>query len=521
MTSGPKALTLAEIAREIPRGASVVGDAGVRVTGVHHDSRAVAPGDLFVARKGATADGTRFVADAKARGAVAILAAKGALDPAGAGLPTLVVDDVTDGLAYAAAAVYGHPAFSLDVVGITGTNGKTTTTHLVRAAVDAAIGQSSCGIVGTVGHTFAGKTIEASHTTPEADELARVLASMHAAGATHVAMEVSSHALDLGRVRAVRFRVAALTNLTQDHLDFHRTMDAYAASKRALFTTCAPGSAVLNVGDPFGAELASIVRAPLVRVSARIGSDADIAPLSVTTGEDGGIDCALRTPAGEVRVKSRLVGSHNLENIVVALGIAHALELDLARAAGGIARENGAPGRLERCDAPGDDLTVLVDYAHTPDALARVLDSVRGVARARLWCVFGCGGDRDATKRGPMGDAAAKRADAVVITSDNPRTEDPASIVAPIEHAVADAGMRRADFPALARGDRGYAVELDRKRAILETILAAARGDVVVLAGKGHEDYQVVGTTKRPLDDRVEARAALAARRTRTTEERA
>ena len=254
-------LTIAEIAREIPGETSVVGDAGVRITGVHHDSREVAPGDLFVARKGAHADGGRFVREAKERGAVAVLAARGAIEPGEVGLPVALVGDVADGLAYAAAAVYGHPAFSLEIVGVTGTNGKTTTTHLVRAAVDAAIGRPSCGTVGTVGHSFAGKVTHASHTTPEADELARVLASMRAAGATHVAMEVSSIALDLGRVRAVRFRVAALTNLTQDHLDFHGTMEKYAAAKRALFTTCAPGSAVLNVADPFGQSLAPLVRA--------------------------------------------------------------------------------------------------------------------------------------------------------------------------------------------------------------------------------------------------------------------
>ena len=504
-------LTLGEIAREIPGEVSVFGDAGVRVTGVHHDSREVQAGDLFVARKGAAADGATFVREAKARGAVAVLALRGTMEEVQVGLPLIAVGDVADGLAHASAAVYGHPAFSLEIVGITGTNGKTTTTHLVRAAVDAAVGGAACGLIGTVGRSFGGRVSQTSHTTPEADELARVMAEMRAAGASHVAMEVSSIALDLGRVRAVRFRVAALTNLTQDHLDFHGSMADYAASKRALFTTCAPGSAVLNVGDPFGRELASLVKAPLVRVSAAIESNADIAPRRVTIDAKG-IDAVLRTPAGDVRIQSRLVGAHNLENIVVALGIAYALELDIARAAQGIADEAGAPGRLERCDAPGDEVIVLVDYAHTPDALARVLDSVRAVAKSRLFCVFGCGGDRDATKRGPMGNAAATRAEAVVITSDNPRTEDPAAIAAPIERAVADTGLVPTDFPSLAKGNRGYVVELDRARAIKETIFAASAGDIVLLAGKGHEDYQIVGTTKRPFDDRIEARRALAER---------
>ncbi len=512
MTGG---LSLAQIAREIPGETRIVGDASVRTFGVHHDSRAVAPGDLFVVRKGRTSDGAQFLADAKARGAVAVLAAKGTIDPSEVGLPVLFTADAVDGLAYASAAVYGHPAFSLDIVGITGTNGKTTTSYLVRAAIDAAVGRPSCGTIGTIGHVFAGNVTHASHTTPEADELARVLASMRKAGATHVAMEVSSIALDLGRVRAVRFRVAALTNLTQDHLDFHGTMDDYAAAKRALFTACAPGSAVLNVGDAFGLSLVPLVKAPLVRVSAAIGADADIVPKSVRM-DAGGMDIVVATPRGDVRLVTRLVGAHNLENIVVALGIAHALDLDLARAAAGIAGEAGAPGRLERCDVPGDDVTVLVDYAHTPDALARVLDSVKTVAAAsRLWCIFGCGGDRDATKRGPMGEAAASRADAVVITSDNPRTEDPAAIAAPIEAAVASLGLPHVDFAALGAGEKGYVVELDRARAIDEAIRGARKGDVVVVAGKGHEDYQIIGATKRHFDDREEARRALAARRTR------
>ncbi len=507
-------LSLADVAREIPGDTRIVGDAKAMVRGVHHDSRRVAPGDLFVVRKGTTSDGARFLGDAKACGAVAVLAEHDAALPPDLGLPVIRVADVKDGLAYAAAAVYGHPAFSLEIVGVTGTNGKTTTTHLVRAAVDAAAGRPACGTVGTVGHTFAGKTTEASHTTPEADELARVLAAMRAAGASHVAMEVSSIALDLGRVRAVRFRVAALTNLTQDHLDFHGSMDAYAAAKRALFTACGPGSAVVNVGDAFGRSLLSVVKAPLVRVSAQIGAAADIAPRAVKMSADG-MDVVVATPRGDVRLVSRLVGAHNLENIVVALGIAHALELDLGRAAQGIAAEAGAPGRLERCDAPGDDVTVLVDYAHTPDALARVLDSVKAASAARLWCVFGCGGDRDATKRGPMGAAAGARADAVVVTSDNPRSEDPAAIAAPIEAAVTASGLGRASFEELGAGARGYVVELDRARAIARTIDAAAPGDVVLLAGKGHEDYQIVGATKRHFDDREEARSALATRRAR------
>ena len=510
-------LKLTDLAREIPGDVEIVGDGDVRVSGVRHDSRAVEPGDLFVARRGAHADGTKFVRDAIARGAVAVLSGRGAPAAPDLAVPQIVVDDVADGLAYAAAAVYRHPSFSLEIVGITGTNGKTTTTYLVRAAVDAALGGPFCGIVGTVGHRYRNWVVDASHTTPEADELARVFAGMRERGASHVAMEASSIALAAGRARAVRFRVAAFTNLTQDHLDYHGSMEAYAEAKASLFIGHAPGVAVINVDDPFGASLARRIRGPLVRVSSRLTTRADaaeVAPRAATMSAEG-IDTLLRTPRGEVRVQSRLVGAHNLENITLAMGIAHALDLDLARAAEGIGAEGGAPGRLERCDKEGDDVVVVVDYAHTPDALARVLDSVRGVAGRRLWCVFGCGGDRDASKRPLMGEAAAKRADAVFITSDNPRSESPVDIARPIERGARQAGLRELDLAALARGERGYTVELDRARAIEAAVLEASPGDVVVIAGKGHEDYQIIGNEKRHFDDREEARQALAKRRTR------
>ncbi len=530
-------MSLADLAREIPgSGAVVEGDASVLVTGVHHDSRRVQPGDLFVVRRGEKYDGNAFVADAVARGAVAVLAERhdsptSVQNPPERSVPILRVEDVATGLAYTSAAVYGHPAFALDVIGLTGTNGKTTTSHLVRAAIDGALGLPKCGIVGTIGHSYAGQTIAAAHTTPEADELARVLAVMRKRGATHVAMEVSSIALVLGRVKAVRFRVAAFTNLTQDHLDFHGSMEAYAAAKMQLFTTCEPGLAVVNVDQPFGAKLAAAARCKVLRVKTSLGTapgDADIAPLSVDASASG-MRITARVPGGDVEIKTRLVGLHNLENLLVAIGVASALDLEVDRAAKALEFEIGAPGRLERCDGPGDDLVVLVDYAHTPDALARVLDAVREVSRPldeaggtrvvapRVLCVFGCGGDRDPTKRTPMGQAVGARVDVAIITSDNPRTEAPEAIAEPVEEGVRANGLSRLAPQELASTRRGYAVELDRQRAIALAIDAARPGDVVLVAGKGHEDYQIVGTTKRPFDDRVEARRALEARRARTS----
>ncbi len=511
-------LTLSELAREIPGKTKIEGDARVRVFGVHHDSRRIAKRDLFVVRRGEKHDGRAFVEQAIAAGAAAVLAADDVPLPK-ISVPIVRVTDEREGLAYAAAAVYGHPAFSLDVVGITGTNGKTTTTHLVRSAIDGAFGGHFCGIVGTIGHSFAGQRIEAAHTTPEADELARVMAVMKKRGATHVAMEVSSIALVLGRVKAVRFRVAAFTNLTQDHLDFHGSMEAYAAAKTELFTTCGPGLAVVNVDDPFGETLAQAAKCKVLRVRRKPSPDADVAPESIDASP-AGMHIVARTPQGKVEIGTRLVGKHNVENIMVALGVASALDLDVVRAAEGLSHERGAAGRLERCDDEGDEVAVFVDYAHTPDALARVLDAVKQVVagKGRVFCVFGCGGDRDRAKRAPMGEAVGARADVAIITSDNPRTEDPAEIAGPVEDGVRSAGMLKIEPAQVDTAMRAYVVELDRRRAIEIAIANARVGDVVVIAGKGHEDYQVVGTEKRPFDDRIEARAALVNRRARISE---
>ncbi len=497
-------LELRELTRELPMAARVAGDSTVRVRGVQHDSRRVEAGDLFVARKGASFDGGRFVRDAVARGAAALLVAPEAVEDASAwGVPVVVVEDPAAALGYAASAVYGHPSFALDVVGVTGTNGKTTVTHLVRWAIDGALGQPSCGVLGTLGHSFGSWHAHAGHTTPEADEVARAMAAMRERGATHVAMEVSSHALELGRVRAVRFRVAAFTNLTQDHLDFHGSMDKYAQAKARLFIELGPSASVLNVADAFGRDLAARARAPLVRVSDRPDPDADIVP--VRWRVDGrGIEASVRTPRGEVDLSSRLIGVHNLANLLVALGVAHALDLDLGRAAAALSLAPGVPGRLERCDAAGDDLLVLVDYAHTPDALARALDAVRaGLAESgRLWCVFGCGGDRDPTKRILMGEVVARQADVAIVTNDNPRTEDP--------NAIAEAVAR-----GVRSGGGAPLVELDRGKAIALAVRSASAGDVVLVAGKGHEAYQVVGNVQHPFDDRIETRRALEQRRLR------
>ncbi|HEX7665243.1 MAG TPA: UDP-N-acetylmuramoyl-L-alanyl-D-glutamate--2,6-diaminopimelate ligase [Polyangiaceae bacterium] len=496
---------LSDLMRELRGGCTLRGDGETRVFGVHHDSRKVEPGDLFVARTGGKTAGSAFVGQARDRGAVAVLAARSEAEKLeGETLPLIVADDVADAFAYAAAAIHGHPSFTLDVIGITGTNGKTTTTHLVRDAIDAAEGASKCGLVGTVGHSFGDFVVDAEHTTPEADELARVMAEMRSRGATYVAMEVSSIALDLGRVRAVRFRTAAITNFTQDHLDFHGSMAAYAAAKKKLFRECAPGSVVANISDSLGIAIADDPRAPLVRVSAIPGQNADVVPVDLKI-DAAGIKATFATPKGEARIESRLFGAHNVENMAVALGVIVALDLDVRKAAAGLSAAAGPPGRLERCDAEGDDVTVLVDYAHTPDALVRSLESVRAICKGRVLCVFGCGGDRDTTKRRPMGEAVAKNAAVAILTNDNPRTEDPEKIAAEVISGLEAGGMQR--------GPNGFTVELDRARAIRLAIEIARPGDAILVAGKGHETYQIVGSEKRSFDDRVEARDALVLRR--------
>jgi UDP-N-acetylmuramoyl-L-alanyl-D-glutamate--2,6-diaminopimelate ligase len=493
MPEPPPALTLslADLARVLGQvGARVVGDASTRVGDVRHDSRSVEPGDLFVARAGASASGLEHVADAVRRGAAALIVERAALSDAP--LPLLEVDDARVALALAAEAVHGTPTRSLRVVGITGTNGKTTTSWLVERALAAAGARPAR--LGTLGYAFESDHTGSPLTTPEADEISRLAARVRDAGGTHLVMEASSHALSQARVDAVHFAVAAFTNLTQDHLDYHGDMQSYAAAKRRLFTELEPEASVVNVDDPEGARIADLARGRVLSVSRAEG---DVCAASARL-DARGIALTARLPSGEVTLESRLVGEHNLDNLLLTLGIVEALGLDVARAARGLAHAPAVPGRLERCDEPGDDIVVLVDYAHTPDALGRALAAARSLTAGKVVCVFGCGGDRDPTKRPRMGEAVARGADRAIVTNDNPRSERPEDIARAIEPGLAGAT---------------YEVILDRAGAISRAIQDAQPGDVVLVAGKGHEPYQIIGAARRDFDDRVEARRALAARR--------
>lgn len=510
----PVGARLGDVVHEVPGATLVSGSPDVMLTGMHQDSRRVGAGDLFAARAGEKVDGEAFIRDAIARGAAAVLVKKGSLAVV-EGAARVEAEDLPRAIALAAAAVYGHPTFSVEAVGITGTNGKTTTSYLTAAAIRGAGGRP--GVIGTLGYRFEGLAQPSSHTSPEADELARVAAKMRDAGATHLVMEVSSIALAAARADAVRFRVAAFTNLTQDHLDYHGSMERYAEAKARLFLEMSPGAAAINVDDAFGRELAGRMlgqklprAAVLARYSARTdaGPDVEIAPVTMTL-DVAGIGMRVRTPRGEVEVRSPLIGAHNASNLLCALASAYLLDLDLEAAAAALSEGVVVAGRLERCDDPAaDDVVALVDYAHTPDALERVLSSVRAFARrrdgsaSRVVCVFGCGGDRDPKKRPMMGEVVGRLADVAIVTNDNPRSEDPTAIAEAI-------------LPGLAAAGAAPIVELDRRTAIERAILSAEPGDVVLIAGKGHEPYQILGARTIAFDDREEARRALAVRRAR------
>jgi UDP-N-acetylmuramoyl-L-alanyl-D-glutamate--2,6-diaminopimelate ligase len=479
------------------------GGADPDVRGASADSRRVVPGDAFFALAGRATDGRRHVAEAVARGAVAVVA-DGPVDA-----PDVVrVRCATPRrlLAHVAARLAGDPSAALTLVGVTGTNGKTTTTYLLEGIWLAAGVRP--GVIGTIAYRFAGISRPAPFTTPEAPDLQALLADMRRAGVTHVAMEVSSHALAQHRADALRFDAAAFSNLTRDHLDFHGDDESYYAAKARLFREVLPGSgkpgavAVINVDDAAGTRLAGELRGCCARVGREAGVTVRLRDVESTLAGTRGV---LVLDGQPLSFTSPLVGAPHAENIALAAAIAWSLGTPPSAIAAGIAATAPPPGRVERIPGPG--FTVVVDYAHSPDALGRLLAALRPLTSGALITVFGCGGDRDRGKRPLMGRAAGAVSDLVVITSDNPRTEDPLRILADVEPGVRSAGMTSLEHPDA--GARGYLVEPDRPAAIALAVGIARPGDLVVVAGKGHEDYQIIGTQKRHLDDREEVRRAL------------
>lgn len=477
-------------------GLALSGDLGndPEVFGVRHDSRAVAAGDLFAAWRGAKHDGAAFAGEAIRRGAVAVVADRERPEGLPEATPWLVSAAPRELLADFAMRLHGRPDLELVTVGVTGTNGKSTTVELVAAMLDAA--GTPCARLGTLGARFPGFAGAASErTTPEASDLYRLLGELRGAGARAVAMEVSSHALAQGRVRGLQFDVGVFTNLSRDHFDFHRDFDDYFAAKARLFEQLKPGGrAVVNRADEHGSELCARLPGAL-----GFGAGGEVVAGDVRLDRHG-IRGEIATPRGALRFESPLLGRYNLDNLLAAVAVGEALGLPHAALAAGIAATPPLPGRMEPVDA-GQGFPVVVDYAHTDAALEAAIRSLRELAGRRVVVVFGCGGDRDAGKRPRMGRVAGALAELPIVTSDNPRGEDPLAIIAAVEE-----GLR-------ASGNAAYRVVPDRREAIRRAVAVGAAEDwAVLIAGKGHEREQIVGDRRLPFSDRDEALRALAER---------
>ncbi len=409
------------------------------------------PGSLFVAVRGFHSDGHQFISQAIQQGAAAIVAEKQEGLPVPADIPLIIVDDSRRALALLADAFYGHPSRRLTLIGITGTNGKTTTTYLLKSIIEAA--GHTAGLIGTIDYRVGDKVYPAPNTTPESLELQQLLSEMVGLGAEHCVMEVSSHALALGRTMGCEFAAAGFTNLTQDHLDFHEGMDAYFQAKLSLFTGLSPEAwAVINIDDARGVEIVKKTRARVITTG--FSELANVRPVGTIRHGINGLTFDAASPAGTIAVESSLVGRHNIYNILTAIGIGAALGISAVMIARGLRTMKAVPGRMEKVDE-GQPYGVVVDYAHTEDAIVRLLEAVREITAKRIITVFGCGGDRDRTKRPKMGAAAINGSDIVIITSDNPRTEEPLGIIREIEQGLAEGGIKMSGREAAQQGAPG------------------------------------------------------------------
>ncbi len=480
-------MKLSELLQHIPV-LETNADLSMEISGVSYDSRQTRPGHLFVAITGFAADGHRFIPMAAQKGAACVLCQQA---PAGE-LPYVRVADSRAALAVLGANWYGHPAEKMTILGVTGTNGKTTTTFLLKSVLEQCLG-AKVGLIGTIQNMIGDEILHTERTTPESFELQGLFADMAAKGCTHVVMEVSSHALALHRVGGVHFAVGAFTNLTEDHLDFHKTMEAYRRAKALLFAQA--GTGVFNLDDPAVAMTAAQAPCRVLTTSAA-GAEADLQAEEICLGADH-VAFTARYQGRCCPVWLGIPGGFTVYNALTVLGMALALGIDLDRAAAALKTAKAVKGRVEVVPTPGKDYTVLIDYAHTPDALENVLRSVRGFCKGRVIAVFGCGGDRDPIKRPIMGKIGVEGSDLAIITSDNPRTEDPAKIIEDIL-----AGVRNLQKP--------YLVVENRRQAIARAMAEAGRDDIIVLCGKGHETYQILGTEKTHLDEREEVARILA-----------
>lgn len=482
----------------------VTGNMDTDVSGVAYDSRQVTPGTLFVAVRGLKTDGHRYIKEAVSKGASALLIEEetNGNNISSIPIPVLTVSDSRKAIARVAINYYGDPSRKLKLIGVTGTNGKTTTTYLIRAILEGA--GHKTGLIGTVSYAYGDKIFPAGHTTPEAMEFQGLLRDMADNQCRFVVTEVSSHALALKRVYGTGFSTAIFTNLTQDHLDFHADMEDYFQAKALLFSGLIPGDrAIINRDDPYGRRLTGMTKGPVYTYG--IDRESDIHAKDIHLSMEG-LEFDAMTPAGRIRIKSGLVGIYNVYNILGAIGVGLSYDIPLEKIASGIASVSSIPGRFEKINS-GMGFGVVVDYAHTEDALRLLLKAAAGFVERKIITLFGCGGDRDRGKRPLMGKAAIELSDYVIVTSDNPRTENPQRIMDEIE-----AGVREA-MRASARRASGYKLILDRGAAIEEAIQMAKEGDLVVVAGKGHECYQIIGNKKLHFDDREEIQKAIAQRK--------
>ena len=493
-------MTLAMLLRALEGRVEILdrhGNLDVSINAITDDSRCVSPHGLFVAVKGERVDGHEFIPTA-IRGGMGALVSQ---QPVGeVSLPFVRVDDSRKALGLLGSRFYGDPSSHVRMIGVTGTNGKTTTTYVCKALLES-LGRP-VGLIGTVAYQIGDRTMPATHTTPGSLELQQLLAQMVSGGCITAVMEVSSHALAQDRTSGCEYDVAVFSNLTQDHLDFHKTMEEYFQAKLRLFTGLKGGRkankrAIVNIDDPYGHRIVECCPAPVWTYG--LNAKADLRAEAVRLSLQGTIFTAV-TPVGSFPIESHLVGEHNVYNLLAAIGVALHEGATPAQIREAVAKVVNVPGRFERVLA-GQPFTVAVDYAHTEDALVRLLTAAQALKTGRIITVFGCGGDRDRGKRPKMGEAAVRYSDVVILTSDNPRTEDPLSILEQVEVGVVKALRQRPHVQ--------YRKVPDRREAIGEAVREARRSDMVLIAGKGHEDYQIIGTKKVHFDDREVARDAI------------
>jgi len=503
-------MRFSELLQSIGEPVRVTGNTDVEIRGLYYDSRKVVSGGLFFALRGAAVDGHSFLHQALRAGASALVVEDDAGIPEG--VTTVTVPDARLAMSKMAAAFYRHPTDGVPLIGITGTNGKTTTTYLLESMLEKA--GIPAAVLGTINYRFRGNVFSSPHTTPESVDLQKILRQLIDLGARAVVMEVSSHALEQRRVDGCRFDAGIFTNLTRDHLDYHLDMDSYLASKQRLFSELLVPDrekpmrhAVVNIDDPMGERIAGSAACPVVTYG--LIQDAAVSAQDVVFSTSG-ISGTLRTRDGAVPFSSRLLGRFNLYNILSAAAAAYALGVPLDIIGSGIGEHGKVAGRLERVENDRD-VTVLVDYAHTGDALENVLKTLLELGPRRIITVFGCGGDRDRGKRPIMGEIAGRYSDLAIITSDNPRTEEPAAIIEEVRGGILPLALREYAESDLSAGmrEKGFVRVESRREAIRLAARIAGAGDIVLIAGKGHEDYQIIGTEKHHFDDREEAERAF------------